>query len=201
MIVTGNPIRQDICRLAPPQERYSGRDGVLNILVVGGSLGAKVLNEIIPQALALIPAASRPMVTHQSGKQHADGLRQHYAKLGVDAEVLEFIDDMPNRYAKADLVICRAGAITVSELNAAGVANILIPFVASSTSHQTDNAMWMEREKAGIFLPQSKLNASALAQTLQAMSRAQCLEMAQIAYALGKRDASDTIATILEQLT
>lgn len=201
MIVTGNPIRQDICRLAPPQVRYSARNGALNILVVGGSLGAKILNEVIPQALALIPSASRPVVTHQSGKQQVDILRKHYATLGVEAEVLEFIDDMPNRYAKADLVICRAGAITVSELNAAGVANILIPFVASSTSHQTDNALWMEREKAGIYLPQTKLNASELAQTLQTMSRAQCLEMAQIAYALGKRNANETIATILEQLT
>jgi UDP-N-acetylglucosamine--N-acetylmuramyl-(pentapeptide) pyrophosphoryl-undecaprenol N-acetylglucosamine transferase len=199
--VTGNPIRQDICQLAPPKIRYATRTGVLNILVVGGSLGAKVLNETIPAALALIPVELRPTVTHQSGKLQADALRQCYTKLGIDVEVVEFIDDMPNRYAQADLVICRAGAITVSELTAAGVANILIPFVASSTSHQADNALWMEKEKAGIYLPQAKLTASSLAQTLQAMSRAQCLEMAQIAYALGKRDANETIATILEQQT
>ena len=200
MIVTGNPVRQDICQLAPPPVRYAAREGVLNILVVGGSLGARVLNETIPAALALIPIALRPTITHQSGKQQADALRQSYAEKGMAAEVLEFIDDMPSRYAKADLVICRAGAITVSELNAAGVASILVPFVASSTSHQTENALWMEREKAGIYLPQSELNASSLAQKLQTMNRAQCLEMAQIAYALGKREANETIATILEEL-
>lgn len=200
MVVTGNPVRAEICQLAAPTVRYSARDGVLNILVVGGSLGAKVLNETIPEALALIPVEFRPTVTHQSGKQHADALRQRYAEKGVTAEVLEFIDDMPSRYANADLVICRAGAITVSELNAAGVASILIPFVASSTSHQTENALWMAREKAGIYLPQAELNANALAQKLQAMNRAQCLEMAQIAYALGKREANETIATILEEL-
>lgn len=200
MIVTGNPVRADICQLAPPAVRYAARAGVLNILVVGGSLGAKVLNETLPAALALIPVEFRPMVTHQSGKQQSEALRQRYAEKGVAAEVLEFIDDMPNRYAQADLVICRAGAITVSELNAAGIASILVPFVASSTSHQTENALWMAREKAGTYLPQAELNASALAQQLQAMSRAQCLAMAQIAYALGKREANQTIATILEEL-
>ncbi len=200
MVVTGNPVRADICQLASPQVRYAARTGVLNILVVGGSLGAKVLNDTIPDALALIPIELRPTVTHQSGKQQAKNLRQRYAEKGVMAEVLEFIDDMPKQYEKADLVICRAGAITVSELNAAGVASILVPFVASSTSHQTENALWMEREKAGVYLPQAELNASALAQKLQAMNRAQCLEMAQIAYALGKREANETIATILEEL-
>lgn len=200
MQVTGNPIRRDICALPAPDVRYAARHGALRILVVGGSLGARALNESIPDALALIPADIRPIVTHQSGKQHADALRQRYLALGVEAEVLEFIDDMPNRYAQADLVICRAGAITVSELNAAGVASILIPFVASSTSHQRDNARWMAQQKAGMHLPQAALNAVDLAQQLQTITREQCLEIAQRAYALGRREATETIAKILEDL-
>lgn len=200
LVLTGNPIRKDICQLPQPQDRYSARSGPLKILVVGGSLGAKALNESIPDALALIPMAQRPVVTHQSGKQHAQALRQRYATVGVEAEVLDFIDDMPRRYAEADLVICRAGAITVSELTAAGVASILIPFVASSTSHQKNNAQWMAQKNAAIYLPQAELNVSKLAAQLQAMTRMQCLGFAQAAYALGQRDASETIAKILEDL-
>ncbi|HTD05948.1 undecaprenyldiphospho-muramoylpentapeptide beta-N-acetylglucosaminyltransferase [Undibacterium sp.] len=200
MQVTGNPVRQEICHLAPPAQRYGNRDGVLKILVVGGSLGAKVLNDSVPAALALIPAGSRPAVTHQSGKQHIAALSQAYASAGVQAEVLDFIDDMPRRYAEADLVICRAGAITVSELTAAGVASILVPFVASSTSHQRDNAQWMAQQKAAIYLPQKELNAASLAAQLQDMTRERCLMMAQTAYGLGQRQANETIAQVLEEL-
>ncbi|MFZ6862291.1 undecaprenyldiphospho-muramoylpentapeptide beta-N-acetylglucosaminyltransferase [Undibacterium sp. Ji67W] len=198
--VTGNPIRKDICQLPAPEVRYAQRQGVLRILIVGGSLGAKVLNDCLPQALALIPVTQRPVVTHQSGKQNIQALRDNYAKAGVDAEVLEFIDDMPRRYAEADLVICRAGAITVSELTAAGVASILVPFMASSTSHQKENAVWMAKQNAAINLPQSELNAEKLATQLQALDRAQCLQMAGHAYAVGQRDASMNIAKILESL-
>jgi len=198
--VTGNPIRKDICQLPAPEERYAQRQGVLRILIVGGSLGAKVLNDCLPQALALIPAAQRPVITHQSGKQNIQVLRDNYAKAGVDAEVLDFIDDMPRRYAEADLVICRAGAITVSELTAAGVASILVPFMASSTSHQKENAIWMAKQNAAIYLPQSELHAEKLATQLQALDRAQCLQMAGHAYAVGQRDASMNIAKILESL-
>ncbi len=198
--VTGNPIRTEICQLAEPAERYLKRAGVLRILVVGGSLGAKVLNENIPDALALIPLGERPVVTHQAGKQHAEALRQRYVACGVDAEVLDFIDDMPRRYSEVDLVICRAGAITVSELTAAGVASILIPFVASSTAHQIENALWMEEKHAAIFLPQKQLTADHLAQKLMALTRAECLVMAQFAFELGQREASETIANILENL-
>jgi UDP-N-acetylglucosamine--N-acetylmuramyl-(pentapeptide) pyrophosphoryl-undecaprenol N-acetylglucosamine transferase len=198
--VTGNPIRREICSLPAPAERYAARRGVLKILVVGGSLGAKALNECLPDALALIPAEQRPVVTHQSGKQHIDALRVRYAAANVEAEVLDFIDDMPRRYAEADLVICRAGAITVSELTAAGVASVLVPFVASSTSHQKDNAAWMAAQSAAIHLPQKELNATALAQQLQSLTREKCLTMAGAAYALGQRQASDVIAGILEEV-
>jgi len=200
MQVTGNPVRQEICQLAPPAQRYGQRSGALRILVVGGSLGAKVLNDSVPAALALIPAEHRPVVTHQSGRQHIAALQQAYAAAGVQAEVLDFIDDMPRRYAEADLVICRAGAITVSELTAAGVASILVPFVASSTSHQRDNAQWMSQQQAAIHLPQKALNAASLAAQLQDMTRERCLATAQTAYALGRRQANETIAQVLEEL-
>jgi UDP-N-acetylglucosamine--N-acetylmuramyl-(pentapeptide) pyrophosphoryl-undecaprenol N-acetylglucosamine transferase len=198
--VTGNPVRREIIDLPPPQQRYEGRDGALRILVVGGSLGAKALNEAVPAAMALIPKEKRPKLVHQSGRQHVEALRQAYADAGVDAEVLAFIDDMPARYAEADLVLCRAGAITVSELTAAGIASVLVPFVASTTSHQRDNAQWMEKQQAAIYLPQAELTPQRLATLLTDMTREGCVAMAEAAYRQGRRDANDTIADILEKL-
>lgn len=199
-IVTGNPVRAEISALPEPAQRYSGRSGVLNILVVGGSLGAKVLNDALPAALALIPAEQRPRVTHQSGKKNIDALRANYVQAQVEAEVVDFIDDMPRRYAEADLVICRAGAITVSELTAAGVASVLVPLLVSTTTHQRDNAQWMAQQKAAIHLPQSELNTQHLAELLQGLTRERCLQMAEAAYENGRRDANATIADVLEQL-
>jgi UDP-N-acetylglucosamine--N-acetylmuramyl-(pentapeptide) pyrophosphoryl-undecaprenol N-acetylglucosamine transferase len=199
-LVTGNPVRREIIALPLPAQRYAGRGGPLRLLVVGGSLGAKVLNESLPAALARIPAEARPTVTHQSGKQHIDALRAAYANAHVNAEVVDFIDDMPRRYAEADLVICRAGAITVSELTAAGVASVLVPLVASTTSHQRDNAQWMEKQKAALHLPQSELNPERLAQLLQSLTRDACLKMAQSAHAIGRRQANEAIANVLEEL-
>jgi UDP-N-acetylglucosamine--N-acetylmuramyl-(pentapeptide) pyrophosphoryl-undecaprenol N-acetylglucosamine transferase len=199
-LFTGNPIRKEISQLPVPQERYAAHTGPLKILVVGGSLGAKVLNEVVPDALALIPKEMRPVITQQSGKQHVENLRQRYQTNGVDAEVLDFIDDMPRRYAEADLVICRAGAITVSELTAAGVASILVPLVASSTSHQRANAEWLSAAGGALHLPQTALSAAKLAEVIQSMSREKCLSLAQAAYQAGRRDASATIGNILESL-
>ncbi len=199
-MVTGNPVRQEIIDIAPPASRYASRQGPLRILVVGGSLGAKALNDAMPAALALIPLGARPLVTHQSGKKNIATLRASYAAAGVEAEVLDFIDDMAGRYAQSDLVICRAGAITVSELTAAGIASVLVPLVASTTTHQRDNAQWMAKQNAAIHLPQTELNPAALATLLQALTRQQCLSMAQAAQAVGKRDANDAIADVLEQL-
>jgi UDP-N-acetylglucosamine--N-acetylmuramyl-(pentapeptide) pyrophosphoryl-undecaprenol N-acetylglucosamine transferase len=200
-IVTGNPVRKEIMALPLPAQRYASRTGPLRLLVVGGSLGAKVLNESLPAALARIPAEIRPIVTHQSGKQHIDALRDAYAKAQVQAEVVDFIDDMPRRYGDADLVICRAGAITVSELTAAGIASVLVPLVASTTSHQRDNAQWMANRKAAIHLPQSELNPERLAQLLPSLTREACLTMAEAAYAAGQRQANETIANVLEELS
>lgn len=196
-ILTGNPVRQEIRNISHPKKRYAERDGVLNVLVVGGSLGAKALNDCLPAALALLPFESRPNVTHQTGRQQVANVRQQYRQAQVHAKVLEFIDDMATHYANADLVICRAGAITVSELTAAGVASILVPFIASSTSHQRDNAILMDREGAAIHLPQTSLTPEYLAGILKEMTREKCLAMAETAYALGKRDANERIAEVL----
>ncbi|WP_136413210.1 undecaprenyldiphospho-muramoylpentapeptide beta-N-acetylglucosaminyltransferase [Herbaspirillum sp. ST 5-3] len=199
-MVTGNPVRKEIMDVPLPAQRFAGRTGPLRLLVVGGSLGAKALNECLPAALARIPVAARPTVTHQSGKQHIDALRSAYANAQVQAEVVDFIDDMPRRYAEADLVICRAGAITVSELTAAGVASVLVPLVASTTSHQRDNAQWMASQKAAIHLPQTELNPERLSQLLQSLPRDACKTMAEAAHAIGRRQANETIANVLEEL-
>src|SRR5471032_902930 len=199
-VVTGNPVRKEILDMPEPALRFGGREGPLRILVVGGSLGAKALNDNLPAALALIPAAQRPQVTHQSGKKNIDALRAAYAQAGVDANVVDFIDDMAAAYSAADLVICRAGAITLSELTAAGVASVLVPFVASTTSHQRDNAQWMARQNAAIHMPQSEMNPRSLATLLETLTRSACLTMAIAARAVGKRDANEAIAKVLEQL-
>ena len=199
-IVTGNPVRTEILQLAAPAERYADRSGPLRLLVVGGSLGARALNECVPAALALIAEAQRPIVTHQSGAQHVDALRAAYQAAGVVAEVVAFIEDMPQRYASADLVLCRAGAITLSELTAAGVASVLVPLLASTTTHQRDNARWMANQQAAIHLPQAEMNPAGLAQLLSGIDRARCLAMATAAYENGRRDANSAIAAILEEL-
>lgn len=196
-VCTGNPVRSEIRNLPEPEVRYRQRKGVLKIMVVGGSLGAKALNECLPAALSLLPFESRPELVHQTGRQHVAAVRQLYRKAQVHAEVVDFIDDMAARYADVDLVICRAGAITVTELTSAGVASILVPFIASSTSHQRDNALFMDREGAAIHLAQSELTPESLARLLRNMTRKKCMEMAKTAYSLGKRDANERIAEIL----
>ena len=198
--VTGNPVRREISQLAAPAERYRARTGPLNVLIIGGSLGANVLNETVPAALKKLPADQRPRIVHQSGRAHIASLKASYAQAGVEAEVVDFIDDMAARYAAADLVICRAGAITVTELCAAGVASVLVPLVVSTTSHQRNNAQWMEKGQAGIHLPQPMLKPAALASLLPTLTRERCLRMAEAAYAQGRRDANEAIALVLEEL-
>jgi len=199
-VVTGNPVRREILDLPAPDVRFEGRDGPLRILVVGGSLGAKALNDALPAALALLPAQERPLVTHQSGKKNIDALRASYTAAGVTANVVDFIDDMAGAYAQADVVICRAGAITVAELTAAGVASVLVPLVASTTSHQRDNAQWLAGLNGAIHMPQTELTPQSLAALLQTLTRNACRGMAVAAHAAGKRDANEAIAQVLEQL-
>jgi len=198
-VVTGNPVRAEIEALPAPAERYAGRSGPLHLLVVGGSLGAQVLNQTLPAALALLPEARRPRVTHQTGSAQADNVRAAYAAAGIAAEVLPFIDDMPARLAGCDLMVCRAGAITVSELCAAGVPAVLVPLVLSTTAHQRHNAAWMAGQGAAVHMPQSELTAEKLAQMIVALDRAQLLVMAEKAHALARPQAAARVADLIEQ--
>jgi UDP-N-acetylglucosamine--N-acetylmuramyl-(pentapeptide) pyrophosphoryl-undecaprenol N-acetylglucosamine transferase len=191
---TGNPVRAEIAALAEPEARYAGRRGPLRLLVVGGSLGAQALNEAVPRALALIPGAERPRVVHQSGDKHLESLRANYAAAGVEAEPVAFIDDMAARYAEADLVVCRAGAITVAEISAGGVASVLVPYPHAVDDHQTANARFLAERGAAILLPQAELTPEKLASTLRALDRPRLLEMARKARALGKPEAARLVA-------
>ncbi|RZT94947.1 undecaprenyldiphospho-muramoylpentapeptide beta-N-acetylglucosaminyltransferase [Rivibacter subsaxonicus] len=204
-IVTGNPVRTEIESMAAPAERMSGRSGPLRVLVVGGSLGAKVLNETLPQAMALLAAEQRPLLTHQTGQLNRDSVKAAYAAAGLDTEdgrieVLAFIDDMPQRLAEADLVICRAGAATVSELCAAGVASILVPLIVSTTSHQRDNAAFMAQHGAATHLPQVELTAEKLAEFLRTLDRTALVEMAAKARSLARPRAAARVAEEIERL-
>lgn len=196
----GNPVRGDIAGLPGPQTRYAARSGKLNVLVVGGSLGAKALNEILPQALAQLPEDLRPNVLHQTGKQHLDAVLQLYRQAGVQADIRPFLDDMAACYADADVVICRAGALTVAELAAAGIASILIPFPFAVDDHQTHNARFLSERGAAILLPQGELSAEKLAQLLRELKREKLLMMAQQARSVAKADAAQRVAQVCAEL-
>ena len=199
-VVTGNPVRADIEALPAPAERYAGRTGPLRLLVVGGSLGAQVLNRTVPAALALLPTETRPSVVHQTGSAQLDAVRQAYAQAGTTAEVLPFIADMAQRLADCDLIVCRAGAVTVSELCAAGVPSLLVPLVVSTTAHQRDNAQYLAGHGAALHLPQTALSPASLAAQLQALDRQSLLAMAQNARALSTPQAAARVADEIEML-
>ncbi len=192
----GNPIREEFDHMNPPAQRYEQRQGNLSILVVGGSLGAAALNENIPAALALIPKESRPKVIHQAGDKHLADLQQRYTELGVEADIRAFIDDMPSAYAQADLVICRSGAMTVSELAACGVASCLIPFPYAIDDHQTANAKFLSEANAAVLLLQKNLNAQDLALMIQNFSREDLKVMAVRAHELAKPQATQRVAEV-----
>ena len=199
-MVTGNPVRDEIEALPAPAERYAGRGGPLRLLVVGGSLGAQVLNQTLPRTLALLAPAERPLVTHQTGAAQLEAVRAAYAAAGIDAEVLPFIEDMPARLAACDLMVCRAGAITVSELCAAGVPALLVPLVVSTTAHQRDNAAWMAGQGAALHLPQAELSPEKLATALRGLDRGQLVAMATKARALARPQAAARVADEIEAL-
>ena len=198
--VSGAPVREDIAALAEPALRFAARRGPLALLVVGGSLGARVLNETVPAALALLAPAQRPAVVHQCGAGNEAATRAAYERAGVAAEVLAFIDDIGARYAAADLVLCRAGAITVTELCAAGLGAILVPFVARTTAHQRDNAEFLAARGAALHLPQASFTPQALAQQLGALDRARLTEMARCARALARPGATAQVVRQIEAL-
>ncbi|MDO6454691.1 undecaprenyldiphospho-muramoylpentapeptide beta-N-acetylglucosaminyltransferase [Neptunomonas phycophila] len=194
---TGNPVRGDILSLAPPQERFDKRTGPIRLLVVGGSLGAKAINEIIPAALATIPAESRPDVWHQTGKQHIDATRALYAEHGLEGRVDAFIERMDEAYGWADIVICRSGALTVSELAIAGVPSLLVPFPFAVDDHQTANAQYLESVGAATIIQQRDLTVDDIIKRLTENTGRDCLlDMAKKARAVGKPAASQRVADI-----
>jgi UDP-N-acetylglucosamine--N-acetylmuramyl-(pentapeptide) pyrophosphoryl-undecaprenol N-acetylglucosamine transferase len=199
-VVTGNPVRAEIESLPDPAQRWVGRSGPLRLLVVGGSLGAQVLNRTVPAALALMPASQRPEVVHQTGAADADAVRAAYAQAGLTVEVLPFIDDMPQRLSHCDVMLCRAGAITVSELCAAGVPAVLVPLVVSTTSHQRDNAHWLAGQGAAVHLPQADLTPQRLADVLGGLDRDALLAMAQKARTQARPHAASRVADELDKL-
>jgi UDP-N-acetylglucosamine--N-acetylmuramyl-(pentapeptide) pyrophosphoryl-undecaprenol N-acetylglucosamine transferase len=199
-VVTGNPVRHDIFAIPVPLSRFNGRSGALRVLVVGGSLGAQVLNECVPKALALLSNNERPMVTHQSGEKHFDTLKQTYQQAGITAEIVPFIDNMAERMRACDVMICRSGAITVSELCAAGVASILVPFVASTTAHQVGNAQWLAQSGGAIHVPQAEFTPERLAALLRGLTRAELQAMASKARSRSMPDATERVADQIEML-
>lgn len=194
--LVGNPVRADIAALPSPENRFADRQGSLKIAVVGGSLGAQVLNEIVPAALALLPEAQRPRITHQSGRGNLATLQAAYQQAGVAAQCIEFVDDMVALYREADVLICRAGALTIAELTAAGVGALLVPFPYAVDDHQTANARYLVGAQAGLLLPQNQLNADNLAQILGSLTREQCREWAVNARTLAMPDSAARVAEI-----
>lgn len=192
--LVGNPVRADIVAMPMPAERFAQHTGRLRLLVVGGSLGAKVFNDVVPQALALLPEDKRPVITHQSGRNKLLELQQSYAGLGLDAHCVEFIDDMVAAYTEADVIVCRAGALTVAELAAAGLGAVFVPYPHAVDDHQTHNARYLVDADAGVSVPQTTFTASYLADLLQQLDRPSCLQWAQNARHQALPDAAKLTA-------
>jgi UDP-N-acetylglucosamine--N-acetylmuramyl-(pentapeptide) pyrophosphoryl-undecaprenol N-acetylglucosamine transferase len=203
VVVTGNPVRKEITELVKPEIRMTERKGNIRLLIVGGSLGAQVLNENVPQALAALDMDLRPDVWHQAGKGKLETTIQDYKNLKVEAKVTEFIDNMADAYEWADLVICRAGALTVSELASAGLASILVPYAYAVDDHQTANAKFLTKANAAILIPQDQLAIKlkvTLSDLLQS-GRAKLIEMAMAARQLSRPDATKVVAQICLGMT
>lgn len=195
----GNPVRPEIAALPSPLERFEGRDGPLRLLVVGGSLGAQALNEVIPKGLALLREEERPLVVHQAGEKHLEQLKANYAEAGVHAHCVDFVEDMAGAYGWADLVICRAGALTIAELAVAGVASILVPYPHAVDNHQCFNARFLFDIGAAFKLSQKDLSPETVA-LIRNYSRGQLLQMAEMARSLGRPEAASEAAKICEEV-
>jgi UDP-N-acetylglucosamine--N-acetylmuramyl-(pentapeptide) pyrophosphoryl-undecaprenol N-acetylglucosamine transferase len=191
---TGNPVRAEIAAIAPPETRFAERAGPLRVLVLGGSQGAKALNDVVPRAVALMPKSSQPEVIHQAGSAHLEAVRANYAAVDVTATVIPFIDDMAASYAAADLMICRAGASTIAELAAAGVPAVLVPYPYAVDDHQTRNARFLSERGGAVLVPQHELTPSLLATLLGELTREKLLVMAKAARSAGKPEATRAVA-------
>ncbi|GAA5784532.1 undecaprenyldiphospho-muramoylpentapeptide beta-N-acetylglucosaminyltransferase [Chitiniphilus shinanonensis] len=197
---TGNPVRAEIAALPDPDTRYAGREGPLRLLVVGGSLGAQALNQVVPQALARLPEAQRPQVIHQAGARQIDALKANYDAAGVAGDCRAFIDDMAGAYAEADLVICRAGAVTVAELAVAGAPSVLVPYPYHKDQQQLQNARFLVEAGGARLLEQKDLTPDTLAAMLAGLDRAELARMGRAARAVAKPDATAEVAAILVEL-
>lgn len=198
----GNPVRADIVAIAAPEQRWALREDSepLRLLVLGGSLGAKPINDLLPEAVAQLSPEQRPQIRHQAGRDHADIVAADYQARNVDAEVSAFVDDMAEAYAWADMVVCRSGALTVAELAAAGLGAWFVPLPHAIDDHQTANARWLSDAGIGELLPQAELSAGLLAEKLIALSRPQTLAWAEAARAMAKTDAAEQVATVCQEL-
>ncbi|MCY7370313.1 MAG: undecaprenyldiphospho-muramoylpentapeptide beta-N-acetylglucosaminyltransferase [Polaromonas sp.] len=196
----GNPLRQAFTRQKDPARRFAGRSGPLKLLVVGGSLGAKALNDLLPQALALIPLAGRPQVIHQSGARQIEALRSAYAAAGVQATLTPFIEDTATAFAEADLIVCRSGASTVTEIAAVGAAALFVPFPAAVDDHQTTNARYLVDQGGGWLVQQRDLTPVMLAELLQKTERFTLVEAAQKAKKMQKTSATEQVVSACEAL-
>jgi UDP-N-acetylglucosamine--N-acetylmuramyl-(pentapeptide) pyrophosphoryl-undecaprenol N-acetylglucosamine transferase len=196
----GNPLRAEFLRQPAPEVRLAGRTGPLRLLVVGGSLGAKALNDTVPQALALMPADQRPLVVHQSGEKQIDTLRANYSAAGVQAELTPFIDDTAQAFADADLIVCRAGASTVTEIAAVGAAALFVPYPHAVDDHQTTNARFLADAGGAWVVPQTEMTPQMLAHKLQTVQREQLINMGRKAKHMEKTNAVAAVVAACEQL-
>jgi UDP-N-acetylglucosamine--N-acetylmuramyl-(pentapeptide) pyrophosphoryl-undecaprenol N-acetylglucosamine transferase len=199
-IWVGNPLRQEFLNKPSPTDRFAGRTGPLKLWVVGGSLGAQALNDIVPKALALLQEDQRPVVVHQSGAKQIDTLRANYAQAGVQAELTPFIDDTAQAFADADLIICRSGASTVTEIAAIGAAAVYVPFPFAVDDHQTTNANFLVKQGAGWLMPQAQLTPEILAERLGSITREELLTCAEKAWTLKKTQATREVVAACEAL-
>ena len=195
----GNPVRSEIAQLPDRSGRIDAESQQLHLLVLGGSLGAAALNEMVPQGLGLLTEEERPQVVHQAGERHLEQLQSNYQKAGVQAHCVAFIDDMAGAYEWADLVICRSGALTIAELAAAGVASILVPFPHAVDDHQTFNAKFLVSAGAAFLLPQNEMTPESIS-LIRNYSRGQLQQMAERARAMAKPEAASEVARVCEEL-
>lgn len=196
----GNPLRQGLVSTDDPAQRIASRSGPLKVLVIGGSLGAKVLNDTMPAAVASLPESQRPQITHQSGRAHRDTLIQNYKDAGVEARVVDFIEDVASEYRQADLVVCRAGAMTVAELAAVGAAGILVPYPHAVDDHQTRNAAFLADNDAAVLIDQADFSVQWLSRKLTELNREALAAMASRAFNLSKPNAAAEVADACESV-
>jgi UDP-N-acetylglucosamine--N-acetylmuramyl-(pentapeptide) pyrophosphoryl-undecaprenol N-acetylglucosamine transferase len=199
-VVTGNPLRHEFINIDEPAVRFKNRQGPLRIVIIGGSLGAKFLNETVPQAIKLITLENRPHITHQSGANQFSALKNLYESLNVDANVVPFIDDTAKAFADADLIICRAGASTVTEIAAVGAAAMFVPFPSAVDDHQTHNAMYLVKNEAAWLLPQRELTSKKLADEILKMDRNILLKKAKESKKLSIPNTVKKIVDACEEL-